>query len=220
MIFDFIILIILIITIVIGIKQGFASLVINFISFILAILLAVLLCQNLADWITEKVDWDENIKSKVENVVPITEENITIDMSNTIVESMQNSIDEATNTVNEKKEELRENIADTVTRKTMVVISFLIIFFSVRIILLVIKLLVKFFNDHDDTLRTIDKVGGFIIGLIQGLIIVYIMLGVIAAVSPSLNNRNAIEKEVYTSLYAKYFYDNNILVNTLNDKIK
>ena len=98
----------------------------------------------------------------------------------------------------------------------MKVISFVIVYILVTIILLVLKFVLKIFTKVP-VISQIDKLGGTIIGILEGALIVYIVISIISIIQPSPNNGEPAQS-IDASYVGSYIYENNVLRNNILKK--
>lgn len=207
-ILDIIVAIILLLFVGLGIKKGLTVCLINVFSLLIAIVCAFMLCKPVGNALITHTEIDNSIKNTIKENLNI-EGNVDLSESNlpsNVKEYIQKSVDEA----NQTKEEAIEGIANEIATNVVYIISFIAIFIVVRILLLVVKLLSNLITKLP-IIGQIDKLGGAICGLIEGIIIIYSALTIISIASPSINNKSFI-KYIDESFITKQIYNNNFVV--------
>ena len=87
-------------------------------------------------------------------------------------------------------------------------------------VFIISKLTLIFINVFADLIgklpiiKQFNKVGGTIYGVIQGILIVYIVFAVISLIAPMLNNTDFLE-QINNSLIGNMVYNNNIILKLL-----
>ena len=223
MLVDIIIVVIIGLSIVIGIARGFANTVIGLVSIILSLVIAFFLCGPVANLLSNVTQIDENVRSKVIRIVPMNDQDVEIDVNtNSVPEPIQNSINatvsNATNTINEKKDEIVNSAADSITSKIMDAIAFIILFIALRIILLIINLVTQIAKQQE-FIDKVDKLLGFLFGLLRGILIIYTFLGVVRVCEPIVANDYLIDN-IEDSKIGSFVYEHNFIANAIEDLTK
>ena len=216
MIVDIIILAVVVLSGFIGMKKGFTVCVVNLLAVIIALVLALLLCKPLANVIIQNTEIDENLQTTIASGLPMNGEEIAIDANTNLPEGIKNYLSNTANTLNDAKNNTIESVSRTLAEEIIIVVSFIVIFIVARAILLVVKVLSKIVNKLP-ILKQLDKAGGFIVGLIEGLLFVYSMLAIISICAPAIANTPILDA-INNSFAGKIMYNNNIVLNKLYNK--
>ena len=187
----------------IGYKQGLIKAAIKIAAFLIAIIVALILYKPVSGFIINNTKIDDNIKNTM--IEKITPEGMnkndkvtsTANISQKIVDTTNNSI---------------ENIAETLTNKIIEVVVLLLLFIIVRIILIFITALADLIAKLP-ILKQFNETGGLIYGIIKGLIIIYVLLGILLLCEPLIGN--SLADVINSSIITKLIYNNNILVNII-----
>lgn len=127
---------------------------------------------------------------------------------------MMNYINDA---VEKAGDEAKQNIVDVAAKdvaQTIIKGGVLISLFIVtRLLLMVIKVLAKFITEIP-LIKQIDKTGGVIYGILQSLVIIYVILAIISFVSPMITN-TSIVNAIQESYIGSILYNNNLLLKLL-----
>ena len=217
MIVDIIIIVIIALSVVIGMIRGFANTIIGFVSIILSILIAFFLCNPVASLLSKVTEIDESIYNKVEAIIPMSDTDIQIDInSNSIPETVQNAIDntmtEAENGINKKKNEIVNSVATSITNNIMSAIAFVGLFALVRLVLLGITEIAK----QQDFIERVDKIMGFLLGLLRGILIVYVALGVLKVCEVMLKSDTIVDN-INQSIIGSYIYNHNFMATEIKE---
>lgn len=108
-----------------------------------------------------------------------------------------------------------EVLSDRITAIFVNVVTFLIIMILCRIAFAVISKLLIGVSEFP-VLKQLNAFAGGIIGLLQGILICYLIItavSAIAAVNPSIKN---IDESIQNSAIASYMYNNNFILNSLS----
>lgn len=217
MIVDLIIGIIIILFLIIGYKKGLVFCLINLATFIVAIVLAFALCSPVAELVKNTTEIDENMKSFIVSHMPGGEE-IDLKANEQLPEPIRNAIDGSVTSINEAKEKAIDATATEITNNVLKAICFVAIFFLVKILMLVLKVVSRIFTKIP-VIEQINTLGGMIVGALEGLILVYVIFGVISLISPMLTN-TAIVDSINDSFFGKMMYNNNVVVKYIYNGTK
>jgi hypothetical protein len=106
-----------------------------------------------------------------------------------------------------------ESISTELSKIVIYIISMILLFIVIRIILLILKHFIKGIAKLP-VLKQFDKLGGFIFGVAEGVLVVYIVLAIL-----TIFNAVPSFKQVYDSIaaskIAKIFYENNFILNLM-----
>jgi uncharacterized membrane protein required for colicin V production len=217
MIVDLIIGVIIILFLIIGYKKGLVFCLINLATFIVAIVLAFALCSPVAELVKNTTEIDENMKSFIVSHMPGGEE-IDLKANEQLPEPIRNAIDGSVTSINEAKEKAIDATATEITNNVLKAICFVAIFFLVKILMLVLKVVSRIFTKIP-VIEQINTLGGMIVGALEGLILVYVIFGVISLISPMLTN-TAIVDSINDSFFGKMMYNNNVVVKYIYNGTK
>lgn len=194
---DLILLAIIALFTFIGYKRGLIKVAFGLVSFVLAIVISVILYKPVSNFIINYTPIDDTIEAAIEQRLesPDTTEQET----KNIVSNYYNNFKNSSTVV----------IADGISKSIINISCILIVFIIAKIILLFFK----FIGDLVAKLPLIkqfNSAGGFLYGLLKGFVIVYILLALIAIISPIFDINqliNMINKSIITNI----MYNNNII---------
>jgi len=206
---DLAILAIIGLCIFLGYKRGLIGVAFKIVSFFLAILIAFILFKPVSNLIINNTGLGDKIKAvvvekvKIEDDAAQKEENKgSTNISGYIQDSIKNAtVETANNAIAAAAEQITVTIIN--------VIVFIIVFVLAKLILLLTKGILKFIAELP-IIKQFDKLGGFIYGTLQGLLIVYCVLLVIALVSVS--NTVGIVEVINKSILGRIMYNNNLIL--------
>lgn len=234
-IIDVIIIAILAICIGLGFKRGLTGSLLKIVSFILALIIAFVLFKPVSNFIIDNTNWDETLEQSIRQIFieeTMQENNIQEQNKNTentqlsneqiqenektqsMPDVMINYINEAVENVGtEAKNAIVESTARNVAT-TIINIGVLIALFLVsRIVLIFIKGLTQLITKLP-VIKQFDKLGGIIYGLLEALIIIYVILTILSLVSPLISNSGIIQA-IENSFIGSIMYDNNLLLKLI-----
>lgn len=241
MIVDLIIIGIIVLGAIIGRFRGLASALLNIFSFILAILLSLALYAPVESALIKNTTIDDKINETIYSKFEISISNDNKENSQNNEENneqqeqkeqkenqdnkgskekntklpkiLQKYIDDATKSVETSTNEALKKASEEITKKIMDVISFIIVFIGVRILLVVLKLITKIITKLP-VIKQIDHIGGFICGLIESIMVIYLAFAIISVVSPTIKNEEML-KQIDNSFIGSRMYNNNIILRKI-----
>lgn len=200
-IIDLVLILIIALFTFIGYKQGLVKAAIKIFSFFIAIVIALVLYKPISNIVIENTTVDDKIKSTMVENVKINEEENT-EGSNILKNNLTNKIIAGAN-------DTMEQIAGAFTIKIIEIGVILLLYVIARIILRFISALTDLITKLP-IIKQINKTGGIIYGFVKGVIIVYVLLGIIYLISPTIKS-NALN-EIDNTIITKQIYNNNILL--------
>ena len=221
---DLILILVITLIIAFSMKKGFISISKSIVALILTCVfmssmqptvLTFLKDSAIGSGIEEKVS--ENISSVYEKK-DFSKETKTTDQytSEKICESLgfpefvENSIKSTVSGLREVEKNVLDVVADSVTAMILNVLSLILLFLLVRLVVFVlVKLLEVIFELPG--LKAINKTLGAILGIVNALLIVYIVCAAVSLFAPA-DSRIVIEETVNKTFLLKYFYENNVLM--------
>lgn len=123
---------------------------------------------------------------------------------------MKNSLNKTISSMSEIKNNVMEVITDAVTLMILKVISVILLFLLVKLfVFLLLKLLEGLFELPG--LKLLNRFLGAGLGIINALLLIYIICGAVSLFAPS-EKLVIIEETVKNTYLLKYFYENNLLL--------
>lgn len=205
---DLVILGIFILCIIMGYVRGLTGSLIKIVSFVLSLIIAFVLFIPISNLIIDNTQIDENIEQTIrEMIVGNTEEEQKMPEAITdyITEQVENASDSA-------KEAIADNTAREVSLTIVKAGTWIVLFIVARILLILLRFITSLIAKLP-VIKQFDKLGGIIYGILEGLIIIYVILAIISFVSPMMNGTlaNAIEESYVGSM----MYNNNLLLKII-----
>ena len=219
-IIDIIIIAVIALCTFLGYKKGLIKLAVGILGFFLAIIIALILYTPISNFIINNTNIKDNIKNAISDTVKsyvIKEENAEGEEKQQESKVMVTYID---GIVAKQKEMIvtgEKELIDTVSDNVAVNIIRIGVALAVFIISKLILIFINVFADLIGKLPIIkqfNKVGGTIYGVIQGILIVYIVFAIISLIAPMLNNTDFLE-QINNSLIGNIVYNNNIILKLL-----
>lgn len=208
---DLIILAIIVVCIIMGYVKGLTGVLIKIISFVLSIIIAFVLFIPISNLVIDKTQIDENIAQSVKGMIVGNEDSKQVEenMPSTITEYIRAQAETATDTA---KETVAETTAQTVAEIIIKAVVWILLFIVARILLILLRFVTALIAKLP-VIKQCDKIGGIAYGLLEGLVIVYVLLAIISLVSPMMNGTLA--NMIDNSYLGSVMYNNNILLEII-----
>lgn len=213
---DIVIVTILLLCIFLGYKRGLANSILNIVSFILAIVIAVILYKPVTDWIVQNTQIDESLENAIveslsgkvneEGTISEEETDLPKDMINYINGTIQEVVTETKDTA---VVAASHQISITIIQAGVAILVFIL----AKIILIVVKILTKFVTNIP-IIKQVNEIGGLLYGILQGIILIWILLALISLISPMVQE-GALLQEIQKAAIGNFFYENNLLLKWL-----
>lgn len=212
LIIDGIILGLLLLCILIGYKKGLTKCVIKILSFVVAVVIAAILFKPISNIIIEKTEIDDNIKSAIVEIVEKdVEENGKVGEETNLPQSMVNYINESIDqNINETKVTIVNNVAEQISKTIINVGVAIILFILARIALMLVSALSSIITDLP-IIKQFDKLGGVLYGLVEALIIIFVVFAIISFISPMIEDSGLVSA-INKSVLGAALYNNNLLL--------
>lgn len=185
----------------IGYKQGLVKAALKILSFFIAIVIALVLYKPVSNFIIKNTTIDEKIQSVMVKNTKLEEKEETKD-SNIVKQNLTNKMIAGAN-------DTIESVSNAFTVKIIEIGVIIALYIIARIILIFVTKLADLIAKIPG-LKQINALGGTIYGFIKGVLLVYIILGVIYLVSPMLKSNTF--KEIDNTIITKEIYNNNVLL--------
>lgn len=206
---DLIIIAVVLLFILLGYRKGLTGSLIKLLSFIIAVVISLVFYKPLANILIDNTQIDENIKASMTETFIHEQETETDEeknMPSTILDSINKDIENATETA--KKEAV-----DATTITIIRVASIIVLFLIVRILLIIVGLFANQITKLP-VIRQADKIGGVVYGAVEGMVIVYMVLGIISLASVIWSD-NILITAITKSALGEMLYNNNIILKIL-----
>lgn len=215
LIIDLIILGLILLCVFFGYKKGLTKCVIKILSFVIAIVIAVVLFKPISNFVINNTKIDDNIKNSIIEIVSddVNETGKVKEDSNlpkSIVNHINESIEVA---VNETKQTVVNQVAQQISTTAVNVGVAIGLFIIARIALIFVSALSSLITDLP-IIKQFDKAGGIIYGLVEALIIIFIIFAIISFISPMIEGSGLITA-INKSIVGSVFYNNNMLMNII-----
>ena len=215
LIVDLIIIGLIALCVILGYNKGLTKCVIKILSFVIAIIVAVVLFKPISGLVINNTKIDDNIKNSiVELVQNDVSEDGKVNQNSSLPQSIVNHINEEIETsVNETKMTVVNTVAEQVSKTIVNVGVAIALFIIARIALIFVSAISSMVTDLP-IIKQFDKAGGIIYGLLESLIIIFIIFAIISFISPMIEGSGLITA-INKSIVGSVFYNNNILLSII-----
>lgn len=206
---DVVIVAILLICIIMGYVKGLTGALIKILSFVLSLVIAFILFVPISNLIIEQTNIDESLEQSIREMIIGNEQGDKDNMPTAITDYIGKQVENAADSA---KEMVADNTAKEVSITIVKAGTWIILFIIARILLIFLRFITSLIA-RLPVIKQFDKLGGIIYGILEGLIIVYVLLAIISFVSPMTNGTvaNAIESSYIGSI----MYNNNLLLTII-----
>ena len=206
---DLVILGIMALCIIIGYVRGLTGSLIKILSFVLSIIIAFVLFIPVSNLIIDKTGIDENLEQTIRDA--IVQEDVTEEtkMPETITNYIGEKIEQASDSA-------KEAIVDSTARDVAVTIvkagTWIGLFIVARILLILLRFITSLIAKLP-VIKQFDKLGGVIYGILEGIIIIYLILAIISFIAPMIGEN--IITAIDESMVGSMLYNNNLLLKII-----
>ena len=206
---DLVILAIFVLCIIIGYIRGLTGSLIKIVSFVLSLVIAFVLFIPISNLVINHTQIDESLEQSIREMIIGNEEGQEENMPEAITDYITQQVESASDSA---KEAIADSTASEVSLTIVKAGTWIVLFIVARILLIFLKFITSLITKLP-VIKQFDKLGGIIYGILEGLIIVYVLLAIISFVSPMMNGTlaNAIEESHVGSM----LYNNNLLLKII-----
>lgn len=190
-----------------GYKRGFVRIVLSMAAMLVTFALSAILTVPVSAMLAAATPLDESIEESVSGLV---EDSGVIDVKSISNLSLPEQIEElliegAKNTVNGFQEYIISTVSDLILKAVTFFILIIVIYIIVRIVIYMLDFISKL-----PVINSINKTGGLVVGIAQGLLLVWIGCLIVTAFSDK-----AWAQEVFKQINANplltFIYNNNLI---------
>lgn len=200
---DLILIAFFVLFIFLGYKKGLAGSLIKLCSFVIALILALVLFKPVGNIIKDNTQLDENIKNTVVETFIKKDASEEENMPNDLIENISSEIENATTEV---VDTTAQSISDTIIN----IGAGILVFIVARLLLIIVSIFVKQIVKLP-IIGLVDKVGGIAYGAVEGIVIIYIVLGLISLTSLIWVD-NVVVTAITNSGIGSFLYNNNLIL--------
>lgn len=220
-ILDIILISIVGISAIVGLIRGFIKTVFGFASMLVAIILTVILTPQVSHYIIENTSFDEMISEKAIELLNI-KDNVTINMDDVLAKDVIRDLPLPENIVSSLQDNIAsptvdvlnisnvvDYIGNSIAQMAVNALVFIVLFIVISIILNAIVTLLDLISQLP-VLDQMNKLGGFLIGTLVGVMFVWIgLIGLSFIIS--IQATSELSELIEASILTKLFYYNNPL---------
>ena len=213
---DIIIVLIFALFIFFGYTRGLTGSVLKILSFFIALVIAFVLFKPISNFIIDNTLIDEKIQESIVSIVEkdSNEEGKIEEEETTLPQSMIDYINKSvSNAANDAKKTVVENTSRDIAIVIVNIGSAILVFLIARIILLFVKGIADFLTELP-IIKQLDKTGGVIYGILESLIIVFIIFAIFTLISPLIEG-TGILTIINKSFIGGFLYNNNLLLKII-----
>ena len=205
---DIVIIGIILLCLIIGYVRGLTGSLIKILSFVLSIIIAFILFVPISNFIINNTQIDEKIEQSIrERLIDNSQEDEK--MPEAITDYIGQKVEQATDGA-------KEAIINSTARDVSITIvksgTWIMLFIIARILLIFLKFITGLIA-RLPVIKQFDKLGGIIYGIIEGLVIVYVLLAIISFASPVVDGN--LIKEIEKSNVGSVMYNDNLLLKII-----
>lgn len=204
---DLVILGIILLCVIVGYVRGLTGSLIKILSFVIAIVIAFILFIPISKLVINSTQIDEELEKSIREMIVQDNENKDEKMPEAITDYIGQQIEQAADSA-------KETIADNTAREVSITIvkagTWIILFILARVLLICLKFITGLIAKLP-VIKQCDKLGGIIYGLIEGLILIYVLFAIISFVSPMTSG--TLVSAINQSYVGNIMYNNNLLLN-------
>lgn len=200
-----------------GYRRGLTGVMFKILTFVISIIIMFILYKpasnaiikntGLDEWLTEKISQNiEGTTLKDGDLLEYDEENSTI--SEGMVDILNSFITDA---LKETTDNVVYYTASNIAYGMIRIGTMLILFMLSRFLLVFIRFAAELIANLP-IIKTFNKSGGLVYGVIKGFLIVYVILAVFSIASPLIQDWGIIDA-IQDSTFGKKMYNDNVIIN-------
>ncbi len=206
---DLVILAIIVLCIILGYYRGLTGSLIKILSFVLSIVIAFVLFIPISNLVIENTQIDESLEQSIREMIIGNEQNEENNMPEAITDYISQKVEQAADDAKAAVvDSTSRDVAETIVKAG----TWIVLFIVARILLIFLKFITSLIA-RLPIIKQFDKLGGIAYGLIEGLIIVYLLLALVSFIAPMFDN--SIITEIKDSFVGSIFYNNNLLLKII-----
>lgn len=206
---DLVILGIILLCIIIGYVRGLTGALIKILSFVLSVVIAFILFIPISNLVINNTKLDENLEQSIREMILDNNESKEEKMPEAITDYIGQKVEQATDSA---KETIVDNTARDVSLTIVKAGTWIVLFIIARILLILLKYITALIAKLP-VIKQCDKLGGIIYGLLEGLVIVYVLLAIISFASPMMGE--SILDSINQSYVGSMMYNNNLILKII-----
>ena len=206
---DLIVIAIIALCIILGYVRGLTGSLIKILSFVLSIVIAFVLFIPISNLVIENTEIDESLEQSIREMVISNEQSEESNMPEAITDYIGQRVEQA---ADDAKTAVVDSTARDVAETIVKAGTWVVLFIIARILLIFLKFITSLIAKLP-VIKQCDKLGGIIYGLVESLIIVYLLLALVSFIAPMFDN--SIIVAIKDSFVGSIFYNNNLLLKII-----
>lgn len=208
---DIVILAIFALCLILGYKRGLTGSLIKILSFVVSLVIAFVLFIPVSNVIINNTQIDENLEQSIRELIIQENTNSTEEskMPEAITDYISEKVEQAADGA---KESIVNSTATDVAQTIVRAGTWIALFIIARILLIFLRFITSLIAKLP-VIKQFDKLGGIIYGLLEALIIVYVLLAIISFVAPMTNG--TLSEAIDSSILGNLMYNNNLLLKII-----
>jgi len=204
---------------ILGYCRGLTKVLLKIVSFVLAIVIAFVLFKPISLLIINDTKIDDNIQNAIEEKMVGVVDNVGENAEETVKENsgmpaaMTQYIQDAIADSKENSEEAAKQAAKSVANIIINAGTWILVFILARIILIFAKSLLELVVKLP-VINQMDKFGGVVYGLVEGLVIIYIGFAILSFVSPMFDSAGVLAT-INNAAIGGFIYNHNIILELI-----
>ncbi len=217
-IIDIIIIAIIVACVFFGYKKGLVGVAVNILGFIIALLIALILYAPISNFIINHTSIQPTLEEAIRGTVTsyVIKDNEEEKEENTdnspkvMTDYINGFIEKEKQHVEQTERQIIDNVSKTVASNLIKIAVGIIVFIVAKVGLIFVKVLAKVISKIP-IIGQFNKIGGAIYGILQSLLIVYILFAVLSVFAPTMEESGILEA-VNSSKIGGAMYNNNIIL--------
>ena len=206
---DIVIVAIIALCVLLGYLRGLTGSLIKILSFVLSIVIAFVLFIPVSNLIIDKTQIDDNLEQSIREMVISEEQEEENNMPEAITDYIGQQVEQAAEDAKTAAvDSAARDVAETIVKAG----TWIALFIVARILLIFLKFITSLIAKLP-VIKQFDKLGGIAYGLIEGLIVVYLLLALISFAAPMFDS--SVIDAIDDSFIGSMLYDNNLLLKII-----
>ena len=202
-----------------GYRKGLVGVIFKLFAFIVSLIIVFVLYKPVSNTIINNTQIDEKIASAIYNSLSNTSlaNNQALSTSNTnLSEGIVNLINSLLSDAVSKAQEgeTLTYVSAELSHATVRFIAIILIYVFAKLALLLVSFAAEILASLP-IIKTFNKSGGFLYGLLKGLLMVYVVLAIFSLISPIISSWGIISS-INKALIGSKMYNHNIIINLIS----
>lgn len=212
-IIDLIVIALLVLSTYVGYKKGLIGVAFKIVSFAIAIVITLILFKPISNYIIKHTEFAKTIETTItqklenENIENGKLQKEDTNLPNVVVDYINGEVGK---TINQAKDTVITEVAKSLSETIINFIVIIALFIITRLLLIFAKTLLEAVSELP-IIKQFNETGGIIYGILRGILVVYIILGVISLILPMVD-KTTILGAINSTFLTKFLYNNNIIL--------